>query len=73
MTQINMFEPKGEELSKLAFSTFAQASSFERQAELLTMRGFLAAARSYALKANELFESSFVFEMAAQFEIEVAL
>jgi len=73
MNQLTFLEPSGAELATLAASTFAQAENLDKQASLLECRGFVAAARSYMHKAQDAFESAFVFEMAAQFELEAGL
>ena len=73
MNQLAIFEPSGAELAILAASTFQQAEHLDKQASMLECRGFVAAARSYFLKAQAAFDSAFVFEMAAQFEVEAGL
>ena len=73
MNQLAIFEPSGAELATLAASTYATAENLQKQSNLLQTRGFMAAAHAYARKAIDAFESAFVFEMAAQFELEAGL
>jgi len=66
--QLAMFEPTGAELGALAVQHLGKSESLGRRADLMALRGFLAACRVVDRQAQEAQESLAVFEMTLQFE-----
>lgn len=66
--QLTMFEPSGSELAMLAQKHINAFETFKRQADNLSERFFIVAARSFDFKAAESLASAQVCEMALQLE-----
>lgn len=66
--QLQMFEPTGDDLAKLALRHLQDAQGFEKAHDRCASLGMVAIARMYAHCAEQASEQATVCEMALQFE-----